>query len=415
MSEPLLAEQLRDALEHLNDTGYLMTHPLAGQIANLSGDDVTACGMRLRSLLLDLIESLKPAPDAPDWAPERRRYIILYNRYVLRQRMWEIEIKLALSERQVRREHSAAMDLLTTLLTAHLGNPAHGGPLPETMESMAGDASMLQEAIQRLIPAPSVFSVAELLAEVTALLSQADPACANALVYQVQPPDVEVYTDRGILAQLLMKLLQVLFARAPGAPPASARLEVTTTKNLVCLTLFCPGMPLPLEDEPLQLVRWLAQSLHSELMAPGEDHEGREGEWSLILPGTGTLRRVLVIDDEPASAELFRDYLSGREYQVFAETRAEEAVHRIEKVQPNVIVLDVMMPAMGGWEVLQHLRHGSQLPQPLRDIPVIVYSVLDDKELALALGATRFFRKPILRQQLIQALDELCARCGPRG
>ena len=122
-----------------------------------------------------------------------------------------------------------------------------------------------------------------------------------------------------------------------------------------------------------------------------------------MLPLGEALRTVMIVDDEPAAIELFQSYLTGLNYNVVSEIKPEAALARALEVVPHVILIDVMMPAMDGWELLQRLRHAPAL----RDVPIIACSVLNDADLAHALGATRFFKKPILRQQLIQVLQDV--------
>jgi CheY-like chemotaxis protein len=71
-----------------------------------------------------------------------------------------------------------------------------------------------------------------------------------------------------------------------------------------------------------------------------------------------------------------------------------------------VIVLDVMMPGVDGWELLQRIRHAPELEA----VPVVVCSVLKDADLAEALGAAAFVNKPVLRQSFITALETALAR-----
>ena len=74
----------------------------------------------------------------------------------------------------------------------------------------------------------------------------------------------------------------------------------------------------------------------------------------------------------------------------------------VEACAPSIIVLDVMLPDMDGWELLAHLHEHP----PTRSIPILVCSVVREEELALALGAKLYLSKPVRRQQFIQALDQ---------
>jgi CheY-like chemotaxis protein len=73
------------------------------------------------------------------------------------------------------------------------------------------------------------------------------------------------------------------------------------------------------------------------------------------------------------------------------------------KLQPALITLDVMMPRLDGWEILQAL----QLDEKTRGIPVIICSAWEEPELARSLGAAAFLKKPIVRFTLLNALEKL--------
>ena len=96
---------------------------------------------------------------------------------------------------------------------------------------------------------------------------------------------------------------------------------------------------------------------------------------------------------------LFRRFLDGI-YEVVEATSSEQALHLARTVRPRVITLDVMMPSQDGWEILQTIKH-----DPITEnIPVIICSVLRERELALSLGAADCLAKPVTGPQLVSAL-----------
>ena len=114
-------------------------------------------------------------------------------------------------------------------------------------------------------------------------------------------------------------------------------------------------------------------------------------------------RTLLVVDDNEDILELFRGYLGPHRYRVITAQTAPEALEKAREFQPYAVTLDLMMPDQDGWEVLQRLLH-----QPdTRHIPVIVCSVLRQKELALSLGAAAFLEKPVTEQTLVATLAAL--------
>jgi signal transduction histidine kinase/DNA-binding response OmpR family regulator len=118
------------------------------------------------------------------------------------------------------------------------------------------------------------------------------------------------------------------------------------------------------------------------------------------LPGRAS---VLVIEDDPAAAELLRVYLEGAGYAVVASATGSQGLDWAAELRPDAIVLDILLPDIDGWEILQRLKRN---PATI-GIPVLVVSVVDDRPLGLALGAVDYFVKPIARDSLLAALGKL--------
>ena len=112
---------------------------------------------------------------------------------------------------------------------------------------------------------------------------------------------------------------------------------------------------------------------------------------------------VLVIEDDSSAAELLRVYLDGAGFTVVTTARGEEGLRWANELRPNAILLDILLPDVDGWEVLQRLKRADVT----RGIPVLVVSVVDDRSLGMALGAVDYFVKPIAREPLLEALGRL--------
>jgi len=113
---------------------------------------------------------------------------------------------------------------------------------------------------------------------------------------------------------------------------------------------------------------------------------------------------VLIIEDEPSARELMQNYLEPLGVRVEMAKNAREGVARARELRPDVITLDLLLPGGTGWNVLRDLR---QSPDTA-GIPVLVVSVLDEAQSALAHGATAYLRKPLNKESLIRALREYC-------
>jgi CheY-like chemotaxis protein len=119
------------------------------------------------------------------------------------------------------------------------------------------------------------------------------------------------------------------------------------------------------------------------------------------LPGPGEERTVLVVDDDPNALELLERTLQDAGVRVAKATDGETALELARTLRPSAITLDVIMPGMGGWEVLGELKRDPKT----RDIPVIIVTMTDDRDMGYALGATEFLTKPIDRGQLVELLE----------
>jgi len=122
---------------------------------------------------------------------------------------------------------------------------------------------------------------------------------------------------------------------------------------------------------------------------------------AVVPSDPGDERVVLVIDDDPNALKLLHRALQGAGIRVVTASEGPEALALARTLQPAAITLDVLMPGMDGWEVLRELKGDPKT----RDIPVIMVTMTDDRELGYALGATEFLSKPVRREQLIELLD----------
>jgi GAF domain-containing protein/CheY-like chemotaxis protein len=118
-----------------------------------------------------------------------------------------------------------------------------------------------------------------------------------------------------------------------------------------------------------------------------------------VQAGVGT---VLVIDDEAAVRDLMQRFLTKEGFRVVPAAGGEEGLRRAREIRPDAITLDVMMPGMDGWAVLTALKADPELA----DTPVIMLTIVDDKNLGYALGASDYLTKPIDRERLTAVLRQ---------
>jgi PAS domain S-box-containing protein len=114
-------------------------------------------------------------------------------------------------------------------------------------------------------------------------------------------------------------------------------------------------------------------------------------------------RVILAIDDDPQVIGLYERYLHPQGYQVIPLTDPSRALERVKQLKPFAITLDIMMPGIDGWTVLDTLKADPET----RNIPVIVCSIIEDLEKGFHLGAADYLVKPILEDDLVNSLDRL--------
>jgi len=114
-------------------------------------------------------------------------------------------------------------------------------------------------------------------------------------------------------------------------------------------------------------------------------------------------RIILAIDDDPQVVSLYERYLQPQGYQVVPLGDPSRAVERVRQLKPFAITLDIMMPGYDGWRVLNDLKSNAET----RDIPVIVCSIVEEREKGFSLGAADYLVKPILEDDILNVLDRL--------
>jgi PAS domain S-box-containing protein len=111
-------------------------------------------------------------------------------------------------------------------------------------------------------------------------------------------------------------------------------------------------------------------------------------------------RSVLVIDDDPVVHDLMTTFLTREGYSVTVARGGEEGLRCARQMRPDVITLDVSMPGMDGWSVLSALKTDADL----RDTPVILLTMVEDRQLGYALGAAEYLMMPLDRERLAAVL-----------
>jgi CheY-like chemotaxis protein len=382
-------DQVKQALEHLYDFPYLQNHPLATREPLPMESRRETASQRLRRELMEAIATLNPGPGVPFRAPHARLYNLLHLHYVEGFTIQEAAHELGVSLRQAYRDLRRGEEGVATALWA--ARAARQAPSPR-----ARDLSSVQEEIARLEAHPRPTDLGALLLRaqkaVGALASRHGVRFINAL-----PTEPALFTTDPVIAQQI--LVSTLSHAIQHARPGDLTLTLQMQGEQAAIQLTYPSEPgtppEPADRTTAQLMERLGWQMRRSL--------DPQGICTITIQLTAPGPTVLVIDDNEGLVELFERYLTGHACRVIAASSGRQGLQLAQTLTPSAIVLDVMMPEMDGWEVLQTLR---TRPQTMAT-PVIVCSVFNDPELAYSLGASLFLPKPVRRDDVLAALRQL--------
>ena len=119
------------------------------------------------------------------------------------------------------------------------------------------------------------------------------------------------------------------------------------------------------------------------------------------------MARVFVVDDDPVVCRLARHILELAGHEVVTLSDGQAALQALEQSVPDVLITDLMMPKLDGFELLQRIRADGRWSA----LPVVVLTArmgADDRRRVAATGTTRFLTKPFSSAQLIEQIKQLC-------
>jgi signal transduction histidine kinase/DNA-binding response OmpR family regulator/methyl-accepting chemotaxis protein len=126
-----------------------------------------------------------------------------------------------------------------------------------------------------------------------------------------------------------------------------------------------------------------------------------------ITPNSAaTPKNILVVDDEAPIRKLLSQELGEAGYRVSEASNGQEALRQIRREKPDLVLLDVLMPKMNGFHVAAVLKND---PQTM-DVPIIILTIVEDKERGYRLGVDRYLTKPINTKALLDEIEVLLAR-----
>ncbi len=400
-------QQLRETLAHLYDP----TFQPPDLVRNVLAATEASPGASLQDLVVRAIARLEPAPHVPATARLRRLHALLAYRYVQELTQEETAERLGITPRHLRREQQRAVHLLAQRLweqyrqrpttppqDAEAQEPAPAHVPSDPAQAWRSQVHRELASLQQNAPG----QVADVLATIQDVVRIQQPVAAR---YQVQLtaeselPAVVTSVHPSILRQILIMAVQRLAQQMAGG---RIRLAARPDGDAVALQVVStPAAQSPPNSE------FIRETVAAQGGTVQIRHDLEHSGFHIWLPRVREVK-VLVVDDNRDLVHVYRRYTERTRYRISHVAEGQRVFEAIATLAPDLIVLDVMLPDMDGWEVLTRLHEDPQT----RGTPVMVCSVVRGEELALALGATLYVAKPVGRETFIQALELALARAG---
>ncbi len=213
-------------------------------------------------------------------------------------------------------------------------------------------------------------------------------------------------SDTGI--GMTVEQLTRVFQAFTQADPSTTRKYGGTGLGLAISRRFCQMM-----GGDITVASQLGQGSTFTIWLPAQVVDRRSEPQSPLLPALpqteasaepaiATGNTVLVIDDDPVVRDLMVRYLTKEGFQVRTAADGNEGLQMARELRPDAITLDILMPTMNGWSVLAAFKADPKLA----DIPVVVMTIVDDKNRGFALGASDYLTKPVNYRRLTNLLHK---------
>ena len=400
LSDEQVIDAVQGALRQLYDSQALRGNPL---VAALGLADSQTAASELNQVITEAIHALRPDAAVPPEAGAWRIYEILEYRFLQQVGQIELARQLGLSVRHLRREEHRAIEMLAQALRPLLlSRGAERNANAEELVSAGTDLAWIGEH--------GLASQVDIAAAVSEAVGLAHPlAVARRIAVEVDVPPAPVVVSMQPVA-LREMILQLLTAVICHTTDSSMRVQVRPSDQAVEIEIEAAWQGLRPEARAecqyaLQMARQIARRCGVAVEA---NLESDCFTATLTLPQTPGVP-VLVIDANEDALRLLRRYAVGTPFRILSASTLTQGLVLAAQTRPQIIVLDVLMPNVDGWQVLAQLLHHPLTMQA----PILVCSILTQEELALSLGASAYLRKPVTRQAFLQALERHLRRAEP--
>jgi signal transduction histidine kinase/CheY-like chemotaxis protein len=279
---------------------------------------------------------------------------------------------------------------------------------------------------------PAAVSLPGLLEYALAMVRERAARHGIAITLHVAPEVGVIWADELKLKQVVLNLLSNAVKFTPDGGSVDVRAEIAGAEAQVIVHDTGIGIDAADHERIFEAFQRGGREARSEGTGLGltlskrivELHGGRI--WMTSRPGAGStfgfavpmshdvpeevpaaaaaerdMETVLVVEDDPHSAELLTVYLEGAGYRVTVARDGADGLEQARRLRPRAVVLDILLPRVDGWDLLARLK----ADPATADAPVVVVSMLDERGKGLALGAVEYLVKPVGREELLAALE----------
>src|SRR6266550_5835292 len=268
---------------------------------------------------------------------------------------------------------------------------------PANLGAMRADLTKVRQSLFNLLSNASKFTKnGKIILEAARELS---PTKSDWIVFRV--------SDTGI--GMTPEQQDRVFEAFSQADASTARDFGGTGLGLTITKTFCRmmGGDVTLTSSPGKGTTFIIR-LPTEVREPDESTADSR---SIVAPLNMEGKPVLVIDDDADTRQVLKRFLNRKGFSVECASNGEEGLRLAKELHPMAIILDVMMPGMDGWAVLSTLKSKPDLS----DIPVVMLTIVDDKNLGYTLGASDYMIKPVDRERLTEILAKFRDISSPRS
>ena len=378
---------VKDALINMFDFAALEAHPLIDSGIKPPPEYKGSRGDYLKGVLLECINSLKPTESEYDlFSMEWRAYVILSKRFIENISSQALAKELSLGERQIRRNQKKAIRAVALILWDRIQSER------SRSEEIEPNGFNINREIINLI---------QVFQSVLDLLSNHFEQQSVTVTFNHPENNLTINSDRIILRQVIIRIFH-LFLQHSTSHQIDVWLEQKNED--VDLHFFLPATKFNMDQflTYLHTHENLINQWLNELNIQLDGFNSPEGFHLIVRFVTQEKKLILVVDDQEPALKMYERYLSKTEFKIYGLSKATKVLSKAIELNPTIILLDIMMPKLDGWEILQSLR----LNEKTRHIPIIVCSAWGESEFARSLGADYFLKKPITQEELLDVLQK---------